>query len=117
MPIGVSACPMLKYSVFYESHEPPPSGNASSILPPHCDGYQNGQQSWYILHCHCVDYCPGGRRGDTEQVVTQWRRPLASGEALDMLHWAMRSILYRHTAMAIAKARNGGAFVRRHRLF
>jgi hypothetical protein len=29
-------------------------------------------------------------RGDTEQVVARWRRPVASRVlALDMLHWAM----------------------------
>jgi hypothetical protein len=36
---------------------------------------------------------------------------VASGEALVMLHWAMRSVLHRRTAMAIQMARNGGAFV------
>jgi hypothetical protein len=34
-----------------------------------------------------------------------------------MLHRAMRSVSHRHTAMAIEIARNGGAFVRCHRLF
>jgi hypothetical protein len=38
--------------------------------------------------------CPGGHWGNTEQVVTQWQRPVASGVALDMLHWAMRFILH-----------------------
>jgi hypothetical protein len=42
---------------------------------------------------------------------------VASGEALVMLHWAMRSILHRRTAMAIEMACNGGTFVRRCRLF
>jgi len=41
---------------------------------------------------------------------------VASGEALVMLHWAMRSILHRRTTMAIDFARNGGAFVRHRRL-
>ncbi len=31
MPIGVSARPMAAFSGFYESHEPPPSGDARSI--------------------------------------------------------------------------------------
>jgi hypothetical protein len=43
--------------------------------------------------------------------------PVASGEALVMLHWAMRFILHRRTAMAIEMARDGGAFIRRLRLF
>ena len=58
-----------------------------------------------------------GRRGDTEQVVARWRRPVASSEALVMLHWVMSSVLHRRTAMAIEIACNGGAFVRCRRLF
>jgi hypothetical protein len=41
---------------------------------------------------------------------------VASGEALVMLHWVMRSVSHRRTAIAIKMARDGGAFVRR-RLF
>jgi hypothetical protein len=36
--------------------------------------------------CHLVCCCPGGCWGDTKQVVAQWRHPVASGVALDMLH-------------------------------
>jgi hypothetical protein len=64
-----------------------------------------------MFHSRCVDCRPGGRRGDTERVVAQWRRPVASGEALVMLHWAMRSVLHRRTAMAIEIACDGGAFI------
>jgi len=39
---------MVVFSDFYESHEPPSSGDACSIVPTHRDGYQNGQQSGYI---------------------------------------------------------------------
>jgi len=92
-------------------------GDAHGIVPPHRDGHQNGQQSGYILHYCCVDCSPGGRRGNTERVVAQWRRSVASGEALVMLHWEMRSVLYRRTAMAIKMAHDGGTFVRRRRLF
>jgi hypothetical protein len=42
-----------------------------------------------LFDCHFVDCCPGGRRGDTEQVVAQWRLPEASSVALDLLHRAM----------------------------
>jgi 1,2-phenylacetyl-CoA epoxidase PaaB subunit len=38
-------------------------------------------------------------------------------KALDLLHQAMRSVLHRRTAMAIEMARDGGAFIRRRRLF
>ena len=70
-----------------------------------------------MFHSRCVDCRLGGRRGDTERVVAQWRRPVASGEALVMLHWAMRSVLHRRTAMAIESACDGGAFVCNRSLF
>jgi hypothetical protein len=118
MPIGVNARLMVAFSGFYESHEPPPSGDARGIVPPHRDdGHRNGQQRGYILHNCCVHCCPGGRRGNTEQVVVRWRRSVASGEALVILHWEMRSVLHRRTAMAIEMAQDGGKFVRRRRLF
>ena len=53
--IRASACPMVTFSGFYESHEPPPLGNARGIAPPHRDGHRNGQQSGYMLHYRCVD--------------------------------------------------------------
>jgi len=89
--------------------------DACSILPPHCNGQQNDQQSGYILHCCFVDCDPGGRRGDTEGVVTQWRRPVASGEAL-VAEWgdALR-IASMH--VAIEMARGGDTFVCHHHLF
>ena len=108
---------MAVFSGLYESPGPPPSGNARGIVPPHHNHHRNGHQSWYILHYRCVDCRPGGRRGDTERVVARWRRPVASGKALVMLHRAMRSVSHRRTAMTIEMARDGGTFVRRRRLF
>jgi len=73
-----------------------------------------------MLHHRCADSCrPGGRRGDTERVVTRWWHTVASGEALVMvmLHREMRSVSHRRTAMAIEMARDGGAFVRCRRQF
>jgi len=108
---------MAAFSGFYESHEPPPSGDARGIIPPHYDGHQNGHQSEYILH-RCFVCCrPGGRRGDTERVVARWRRPVASGVALDMLHQAMPHVLLQSLTMAIKMFHRGGAFVHRRRLF
>jgi hypothetical protein len=52
--------------------------------------------------------CPGGRWSNMKQVVVQWRRPVASGVALDMPHWAMHFLLHRRTAMAIKMANNRG---------
>jgi len=112
MPFGVSARPMTAFSDFYESHEPPPSGDAHSIVPAHCDGHQNGQQSGHIFHLRFVCCCSGGRRGDTG-----WRRPVATGVALDVLHREMLHVSLQRLTMAIEMARNGGAFVRCCHLF
>jgi hypothetical protein len=108
---------MEVFSGFYESHKPPPSGNARCIMPPHCDGHRNGQQRGYILHRHYVDCRPGGRRGDTEQVVTRWQRPVVSDVALEMMHWAMPRALIQRLRIAIEMACNGGTFARRRRYF
>ena len=70
-----------------------------------------------MFHYGWVDCRPGGRRGDTERVVARWQRQVASSKALVMLHRAMHFVLHWRTAMAIEIAHNGGAFVRRHRLF
>jgi len=67
-PIGnieASACPMAAFSGFFESHKPPPLGDARGILPAHCDGHQNGQQSRCVLHCRFVDCRLGGRWANT----------------------------------------------------
>jgi hypothetical protein len=61
-----------------------------------------------FVDCCLFACCPGGCWGDTEQVVTQCQCPVAPGVALDMLHWAMRFVLHRWTAMAIETANNGG---------
>ena len=74
------ACPMAAFSGFYESPGPPPLGDVRGIVPPHCNDHQNGHQSGYIIH-RCFICCrPGGRRGNTERVVAQWQRPVASGK-------------------------------------
>ena len=51
-----------------------------------------------------------GRRGDTAQALARWRHPLASSEALDVLHWAMRLASYRCIVMAIVIARDLSEF-------
>ena len=105
MSIGASACPMAAFIGFYESHKPPPSGDACGIVPAHRDGHQNGWQSGHILHLHFVCH-----RGDTEPVVALWRCPVASGETLVMLP-------LQHLRTAIKIACDGGAFLRCRRLF
>ncbi len=42
---------------------------------------------------------------------------MASSEALDVVYWAMHSVLYRHIRIATEIASDGGTFVRHHRLF
>ncbi len=64
-----------------------------------------------FVDCCLFAYCPGGRWGNTEQVVTQCRHPVTSRVALDMPHWAMPSVLLRHTNMAIKTTGGQGAFV------
>jgi hypothetical protein len=59
-----------------------------------------------FVDCCLFACCPGGW-GNTEQVVAQWWHPVASGVALDMLHWAMCFVLHQQTAMAIKMANNG----------
>ncbi len=67
-----------------------------------------------FVDCCLFACCSGGRWGNTERVVAQCRHPVASGGALDMPHWAMLSVLLRHTVVAIKMAGGGGAFVRHH---
>jgi hypothetical protein len=43
----------------------------------------------------------GGRWGDTAQALAQWRHPVASSEAWDVLHWVMRPALYHRIWMVI----------------
>ncbi len=61
-----------------------------------------------FVDCYLFACCPGGRWGATEQVVTQFRHPVASGVALDMPHWAMPSVLLRRTTVAIEMANGSG---------
>ncbi len=44
-------------------------------------------------------------------ILAQWRRPVASSKALDLLHRAMRAVTYRRIAMAIKMAIFTGVFV------
>ena len=108
---------MMAFSGFCESHEPPPSGDTLGIVPSHRHSHQNGQQSGYMLHRCNVCCRPGGRRDNTERVVARWRHLVAFIKALDLLHQAMRAVSHHRTTMAIEKASDRGAFVRRRGLF
>jgi hypothetical protein len=47
---------------------------------------------------------------NTAQALAQWQHPVAPSEALDVLYWAMRPVLYRRVRMAIEIASNLLAF-------
>jgi hypothetical protein len=57
-----------------------------------------------FVDCCLYACCLGGCWGNTEQVVSQCRHPVASEEVKDMLHWEMLSVLLRRIAMAIKTA-------------
>jgi hypothetical protein len=44
-------------------------------------------------------------------ILARWQRPVASREALDLLHWAMHAVTCRHIAMAIKTASKVGVFI------
>jgi hypothetical protein len=69
-----------------------------------------------FVYCCLFACCPGGRWGNSEQVVAQCRRPVASKVALDIPHWAMPSLLLQRTTAAIETAGGQGAFVHHCRL-
>jgi len=52
-----------------------------------------------VFSTEIVDH--GGRRGDAMQELARWRHPVASSEALDVLHWAMCPAWHRCTRMVI----------------
>jgi hypothetical protein len=52
----------------------------------------------------------GSRRGNAVQALAQWRHPVASSKAWDVLHRAMHPALYRRIRMAIKIASNLPAF-------
>jgi hypothetical protein len=61
--------------------------------------------------CHLFACCPGGRCGNTEQVVDRWRHPGALVWPWILLHWEMPGVLLQHVCMAIKMASGGGTLV------
>jgi hypothetical protein len=51
-----------------------------------------------------------GRRGNAMHALAQWRHPVASSEALDVLHRAIRPASYRRIRMAIKIASDLSVF-------
>ncbi len=112
--IGCNTCPVAASSGFHQSPGPPLWGNVHGIVPGHHRGHWNGRQSRSVFCCRFVCCCLGGRWGNTGWVVARWWHPVASRVALDMLHWAMPSVLLRRTAVATKMANDGSAFVHYH---
>jgi hypothetical protein len=56
-----------------------------------------------VFHQNCNH---GGRQSNTTQTLAQWRHPVASREALVVLHWAMRPALHQPISMVIKIASN-----------
>jgi len=52
----------------------------------------------------------GGCCGDAMRALARWRHPVASSEALDVLHREIRPASYRRIRMAIKIASNSPAF-------
>jgi hypothetical protein len=63
-----------------------------------------------VLCCFNKFVDHGGCRGNTGQALAQWRHPVASSEALDVLHRAMCPMSYRRICMAIEIANDLPAF-------
>jgi hypothetical protein len=55
-----------------------------------------------------IDY--DNQRGNTAQALAQWQHPVASHEALDVLHWARCPALHCRICMVIEVASNLPAF-------
>jgi hypothetical protein len=61
-----------------------------------------------VFSTEIVDH--GGCRGNAMRALARWRHPVASSEALDVLHWVMCPASYRHIRMAIKIASDLPAF-------
>ena len=63
-----------------------------------------------FLCCFNESVDHGGRRGYTAQALARWPHPVASSEAPDVIHRAMRPASYHCIAMAIEIAIDPPAF-------
>ncbi len=70
---------------------------------------QNSHNFWLqstilflLVFCVFQQNCDhGGRQSNTAQTLAQWRHPVISSEALDVLHRAMRPSLHQCISMVI----------------
>jgi hypothetical protein len=61
-----------------------------------------------VILTEIVDH--GGRRGNAMRALARWRHPVASSEALDVLHRVMCPASYHRIRVAIKIASNSPAF-------
>jgi hypothetical protein len=80
---------MVAFSGILESPKPPPSVDVRGNVPGIAMAINLATFLESFVDCCLFACCPGGRWGNTEQVVTRCRCPVASGVALDMPHWAI----------------------------
>ena len=88
-----------------------------------CTGAQPWPSKWpaklvhfSLLFCLLLPWRPPGQyRASSHPMVTSSCFQCSMG--MDMLHWAMLSVLHHHTPMAIEMACNGGTFARYRHLF
>ena len=73
--IGVSDCPMVALSGFYESHECPPLGDASGIVLSHRYGHWNDQQrggAFCSSLCWLSPWRPPGQYGASSSPMAEF---------------------------------------------
>jgi hypothetical protein len=101
-PIGASARPMGVFSGFYESHEPPPSGDASGIVPVHRRGQRPAKWAHFIsLFCLLFPWQPLGRYGASIHLMAA-----SSGFRSSPGHAELDDALLQCICVAIKVARN-----------
>ncbi len=112
--IGRHTRPEASTSGFWDSPGPPPSVDALGYVPAHRQGQRNGRQVWYFFVVFSWHSNPLSVRGNTAQILAQWRRPVASREALNPLYWWILAVLCQRIAHETERQNvsDGGAFVR-----
>ncbi len=66
---------------------------------------------WFWQWKHKKKRCSHVRTMLSGMILARWRHPVASSEALDLLHWALCAVTYRRIVMAIKMATFLGVFV------
>ncbi len=68
---------------------------------------QNSHNFWLLSSCvFHQNHINFGRQGNMVQTLAQWQHPVASSEALDVLHWTMHPASHQCIPMVIKIASN-----------